>query len=255
MDRAARRLFYGNVVGAAPGHGYRGSVDGYAGALATWLGYYYIVTNIPRLHGSANTDDYQITLRRTGLPEIRSFSGSWPLLVRRTRNSQPVAHYRRIRPIGDLGSVTLHTGHRKSLYQVQNSCSRGTMRPLLPIFALMLLSQAQVLSTSAIAGGWMDPTGAWNVNVAGFWKAIDKQCPHRRWRHATMGAYEGPIDEVSKALSAAQRRAVDVEVSTRCRDVNGEGCANEAAIDVIARTDHMQELVRAFCAVEPQHFD
>ena len=101
----------------------------------------------------------------------------------------------------------------------------------------------------------MDPADAWNINVAGFWTAIDKQCPQRRWRHATMGAYEEPIDEASKALSAAQRRAVDAEVSTRCRDMNGEGCPNKAAIDVIARTGHLQELVRAFCAVEPQHFD
>ena len=70
-----------------------------------------------------------------------------------------------------------------------------------------------------------------------------------------MGAYEGPIDEASKALSGAQRRTVNTDVSTGCRNVNGEGCVNEAAIDVISRTGHLEGLVSAFCAVEPQHFD
>ena len=83
-----------------------------------------------------------------------------------------------------------------------------------------------------------------------------KTCPEQRWQHATMGAYEQPLETSAHGLSAAQNEALEASARQSCSGVPlGEWCDNRGRIRYLASIGRMTVMIQAFCAIKPDTFD
>ena len=87
-------------------------------------------------------------------------------------------------------------------------------------------------------------------------QALSQRCPEQRWQHATMGAYEQPLETSAHGLSAAQNEALEASARQSCSGVPlGEWCDNRGRIRYLATIGRMTVMIQAFCAIKPDTFD
>jgi hypothetical protein len=87
-------------------------------------------------------------------------------------------------------------------------------------------------------------------------QALAQKCPQARWSHATMGAYQQPLDVAAYGLSPDEANALEESARNACRGVvMGEWCDNKGRIEYLAKIGRLEAMVQAFCAVKPDTFD
>ena len=118
------------------------------------------------------------------------------------------------------------------------------MKLLLPFLSFLLVTASGNAATKAkTAEDTLD-------------QALSQQCPERRWLHATMSAYEQPLETSAHGLSAAQSQALEASARQSCSGVPfGEWCDNRGRIRYLASIGRMAVMIQAFCAMKPDTFD
>jgi hypothetical protein len=131
----------------------------------------------------------------------------------------------------------------------QKTFSRCCARRIGWLFALLLAFAGVARGTPA--DPVQDPANERNPSAV-FFAAMDRNCPEHGWRDATTRSYETPLSGLEHFVRPRRAAALARDRDDICHGP-WEGCRNFMTLGLLIDAGRLPDIIRAFCAVEPEH--
>jgi hypothetical protein len=82
--------------------------------------------------------------------------------------------------------------------------------------------------------------------------ALEAACPSKPWRGTTGRELYSPLAQVLGTLSSAERGQLASKTAEQCVGRDNVICGTDVAIPFLLRSQRLDDLVRAYCAADPQ---